>query len=125
MEAEKRKRTDDGELDGKRMRLVSEDNGIVTELDPEPEDDEVEEFYAILRRIQVAVRYFENGRGGDGGRRRCEVVAEGSSTSSAPSFERQDFAEAEAETEAEEGRVKEVEEDTGLDLNADPLESED
>ncbi|GFS44357.1 hypothetical protein Acr_00g0089870 [Actinidia rufa] len=80
MEVEKRKRSDDVEPDGKRAR-VGEDNGAVTE----PEDDEVEEFYAILRRIRVAVEYFEKGNG-DGGRR--ELTGERTVSRWSPSFQR-------------------------------------
>ncbi|KAL7171219.1 hypothetical protein ACSBR2_035963 [Camellia fascicularis] len=107
------------------MRSVSKDDGVVTEFDLELEDDEVEEFYAILRWIHVTVKYFEKGRSGNGGRRHREVVAEASSKWSAPSFKQEDFEKVKAEAEAEVGRVKEVEKDTGLDLNANPLESED
>ncbi|PSR88271.1 NRR repressor like [Actinidia chinensis var. chinensis] len=108
MEAEKRKRSDDLEADGKRGR-VGEDNGAMTE----PEDDEVEEFYAILRRIRVAVEYFEKGNG-DGGRRELKGKRKASRWS--PSFQREDFEEVD-------GGVKgpgEVEGHAGLDLNVDP-----
>ncbi|KZV31866.1 hypothetical protein F511_39196 [Dorcoceras hygrometricum] len=51
MEAEKRKREDGGDAGGNR-----ENGGAKTE---EPGDEEVEEFFAIMRRIHVAVRYFK------------------------------------------------------------------
>ncbi|CAL5421561.1 unnamed protein product [Camellia sinensis] len=113
----------DTELDGKRMRLVSKDNRVVTKLDLELEDDEVEECYAILRWIHVAVKCFEKGCGGNRGRHLREMVAKASSKWSTPLFEQEDFEK--VEVEAEVGRVKEVKKDKSLNLNANPLESED
>ncbi|KAF7132482.1 hypothetical protein RHSIM_Rhsim09G0108600 [Rhododendron simsii] len=111
MDGEKRKRGDvDGEVDGKRRR-VSEDNGVKKE---EPGDDEVEEFFAILRRIRVAVEYFKKGNG-RGGRRALTAAME-SSSRRGPCFERRDF----EEVEGVKGPGEEEEGDTGLDLNADP-----
>ncbi|KAL1803343.1 hypothetical protein ACET3Z_031990 [Daucus carota] len=56
MEAEKRKRGDGaGESSSKRKK---ETKGEVTVT-----DSEVEEFYAILRRIHVAVTYLKKGNG--------------------------------------------------------------
>ncbi|KAI7979120.1 hypothetical protein ACSBR2_006164 [Camellia fascicularis] len=107
METEKRKRTDDGELDGKKTR-VREDNGWLTVTE---DDDDVEEFYAILQRIQVAVKYFQKGNGEYG---RRELTANGSKSWS-PSFEPADFKKVDG-VKGPNG----VEEDTGLDLNADP-----
>ncbi|KAI8539141.1 hypothetical protein RHMOL_Rhmol09G0158200 [Rhododendron molle] len=114
MDGEKRKRgVIDGEADGKRRR-VSEDNGVKKE---EPEDDEVEEFFAILRRIRVAVEYFEKGNG-RGGRRALTVATE-SSSRRGQCFERRDF----EAVDGVKGPGEEEEGDKGLDLNAD-LESE-
>ncbi|CAL5419161.1 unnamed protein product [Camellia sinensis] len=109
----------------RRMRLVSKDNRVVTKLDLELEDDEVEECYAILRWIHVAVKYFEKGYGGNRGRHLREMVAKASSKWSTPLFEQEDFEKVEAEVEAEVGRVKAVKKDKSLNLNANPLESED
>ncbi|KAH7841447.1 hypothetical protein Vadar_029962 [Vaccinium darrowii] len=114
MEAEKRKQRDtDGEVqDGKKTRL-GEDNGV--KKTEEPDDDEVEEFFAILRRIRVAVEYFEKGKGEGPGCRRRELAAKESSSRRSTSFLRPEF-------EAVDG-VKgpgEKEGDTGLDLNAEP-----
>ena len=108
MEAEKRKRSDDVEADGKRAR-VGEHHGAVTE----PKDDEVEEFFAILRRIREAVENFKKGNG-DRGRR--ELTGKRTTSRWSPSFKREDF------EEVDDG-VKgpgEVEGHAGLDLNADP-----
>ncbi|KAH7839398.1 hypothetical protein Vadar_003669 [Vaccinium darrowii] len=104
---EKRKQRDtDGEvLDGKRTR-VGEDNGV--KKTEEPDDDEVEEFFAILRRIRVAVEYFQKGR-------RPELAAKESSSRRSPSFLRRDF----VAVDGVKGQGEE-EGDTGLDLNAEP-----
>ncbi|PSR91172.1 NRR repressor like [Actinidia chinensis var. chinensis] len=107
MEAKKRKRSDDVEADAKKAR-VGEDNGKVTE----PEDDEVEEFFAILRRIRVAVEYFEKGNG-EGGRR--ELTGKRTASRWSPSFRREDF----EEVDDVKGPGQLVG-DAGLDLNADP-----
>ncbi|WOH15482.1 hypothetical protein DCAR_0935023 [Daucus carota subsp. sativus] len=55
MEAEKRKRDGAGESSSKRRK---EKKGEITVT-----DGEVEEFYAILRRIHVAVTYLKKGNG--------------------------------------------------------------
>ncbi|KAL2509649.1 Endo/exonuclease/phosphatase domain-containing protein [Forsythia ovata] len=81
MEMEKRKRRDDGDADGKKYKS-REDDGCIKQL---PEDDEVDEFFAILRRIHVAVKYFEK-RNRNGNR-------ELTTPTWSPSFEREDFEE--------------------------------
>ncbi|KAK8627790.1 hypothetical protein V6N13_135390 [Hibiscus sabdariffa] len=54
MESEKRKRR---EVDGKRAKG--------RDSTPVPEEElEVEEFFAILKRIRVAVNYFDKAKGG-------------------------------------------------------------
>lgn len=67
MEVQKRKRIDDEKIEnkqGKIMKDEEENEGTIVD------DDEVEEFYAILKRIRVAVKYFEKvnavGSGGSG-----------------------------------------------------------
>ncbi|KAA8532712.1 hypothetical protein F0562_032745 [Nyssa sinensis] len=102
MEAEKRKRTEAGEVvDGKRMKAGDDDGGKTATT----EDEEVEEFFAILRRIHVAVKYFEK-RNGEGGRKLAAWR---------PSFDREDF-----------GIVNDVkgqnveQKNARLDLNAEP-----
>ncbi|GAV90709.1 hypothetical protein CFOL_v3_34113 [Cephalotus follicularis] len=56
---EKRKRGVDGEMDGERGKEDEAGRGqtVVTE------DDEVEEFFAILGRMQEAIKSFEKGNG--------------------------------------------------------------
>ncbi|KAL3644654.1 hypothetical protein CASFOL_009834 [Castilleja foliolosa] len=101
MESEKRKRVSDGEApaSGKRGK-AREGAAVKVEV---PADDEVEEFFAILRRIQVAVKYFQDR---DGGR---ELAAPPTWN---PSFEREDFDE---QLKKPEGNRY-----PGLDLNSDP-----
>ncbi|KAG9152269.1 hypothetical protein Leryth_025951 [Lithospermum erythrorhizon] len=53
---EKRKRSDNQEINIK-TEIKREDENKVTL------DEEVEEFYAILKRVRVAVKYFKNGDG--------------------------------------------------------------
>ncbi|XP_038985591.1 protein NEGATIVE REGULATOR OF RESISTANCE-like [Phoenix dactylifera] len=85
METATRKRPGDGEEEKRRTRARAED-----ERDRSVTDDEVEEFYAILRRVREAARCFpvREGSGGAGIRRR--VAAEGQSRWR-PRFEREDF----------------------------------
>ncbi|KAF7133365.1 hypothetical protein RHSIM_Rhsim09G0108800 [Rhododendron simsii] len=111
MEVQKRKRRGvDGGADGRRTRVRKDDR---VKMEEEPDDDEVEEFFAILRRIRVAVEYFEKGNG-EGGRRGLAATEPLSRRS--PCFERRDFEEADGVKR----RGEEEEGDTGLDLNADP-----
>ncbi|KAI3463856.1 hypothetical protein Pfo_020519 [Paulownia fortunei] len=64
----KRKRVEKGEAvrADARMRIKEK-----AEVSPPPSEEEVDEFFAILRRMRVAVKYFEkrssNCEGGDGG----------------------------------------------------------
>ncbi|KAH7857753.1 hypothetical protein Vadar_016146 [Vaccinium darrowii] len=59
MEGEKkRKRAENGEVGGGGRRRTKE---IEAEAVP-PTDEEVDEFFAILRRMYVAIKYFEKGR---------------------------------------------------------------
>ncbi|KAE9613922.1 hypothetical protein Lal_00016414 [Lupinus albus] len=53
----------DRERDNRSKKLKGEEDGDDTTV--VPTEEEVEEFYAILRRMRVAVKYFnEKGRGG-------------------------------------------------------------
>ncbi|MFS7957705.1 putative protein NIM1-INTERACTING 2 [Helianthus anomalus] len=56
---------DDGSGERKKER---ETKGKEVEIEPvvvaPPTEDEVDEFFAILRRMREAVKYFEKGRGG-------------------------------------------------------------
>lgn len=61
MEGEKkRKRGENGELKGRKKEgetvTERENNEAVA---PQPSEEEVEEFFTILRRMHVAVKYFE------------------------------------------------------------------
>ncbi|KAF3431853.1 hypothetical protein FNV43_RR26589 [Rhamnella rubrinervis] len=95
MEAEKRKRTDDAEVDGKRRKA---ETTTVTDV-------EVEEFFAILKRIQMAAKHLKKSNGWD-----RMLTAE----KWRPSFELADFVEDNGV------KVESVEGNSGLDLNSKP-----
>lgn len=67
MKKDKRKRSieadggSSGSRERKKGREVETDPVVVTP----PTDDEVDEFFAILRRMREAIKYFEKGKGGD------------------------------------------------------------
>ncbi|XP_031101169.1 NRR repressor homolog 1-like [Ipomoea triloba] len=112
MGVEKRKRLNDVEVPGKKARAApAPENDGKTNNPVAAEEEEVEEFFAILRRIQVAVKYFGkvNGESGGGGRK---ATAEMAVRPWNPSFRREDFEEI---AEAPETVVN-----TGLDLNTEP-----
>lgn len=102
MEAEKRKQKNDDDNSGRTRKKARDDDGEVTAAT----EEEVEEFYTILRRINDAVRYFKKG---DGDVKWLRAMLEGGR------YEEDDGVKGEARRE-EEG----VEENVGLDLNADP-----
>ncbi|KAF3431854.1 hypothetical protein FNV43_RR26590 [Rhamnella rubrinervis] len=102
MEADKRKQTDVDGVSGRRRKKARDDDGEVTAAT----EEEVEEFYAILRRINDAVSYFKKG---DGNVKWLRAMLDGGR------FEEDDGVKGEARRE-EEG----VEENVGFDLNADP-----
>ncbi|KAL9148963.1 hypothetical protein ABFS82_12G078500 [Erythranthe guttata] len=81
MEVEKRKREEDGEAANQRRGKRREDDGALAG------DEEVDQFFAILKRVQVAVKYFR--------RRRDGVRCAGRELTAEPpwwlSFEREDF----------------------------------
>ncbi|EYU29971.1 hypothetical protein ABFS82_05G032300 [Erythranthe guttata] len=113
MELEKRKRKCDGGeaaaaegKRGKKLRKGEEHADAVKEAVTPPEDEEVEEFFAILKRIHVAVKYFQKRNGG-----RDLTV-----TDWCPSFKTEDFDGANKVSEKIEGKG-----DTGLDLNSEPI----
>ncbi|KAM3269515.1 hypothetical protein P3S67_030397 [Capsicum chacoense] len=75
MEVQKRKFLHEGEMEVKKQVKTEKIDGkskTATPSEAAPaaevavEDDEVEEFYAILRRIRVAVKYFGKGTTVDG-----------------------------------------------------------
>ncbi|KAA8529175.1 hypothetical protein F0562_034026 [Nyssa sinensis] len=59
MEGEKRKKDDGDAASGSRKKARDDDQGTQTEVT----EDQVEEFFAILRRIHVAFRYFQKVNG--------------------------------------------------------------
>lgn len=110
MDPVKRKRPDDGERDGKSKRINESEvsKGLTVK------DDEVDEFFAILKRIQVAVKYFEKSNGG-----RRELKGKGWRSS----FEAEDFGGDNGDNNTENNGSKTEEatkEISGLDLNGDP-----
>ncbi|EYU29970.1 hypothetical protein ABFS82_05G032200 [Erythranthe guttata] len=111
MELEKRKREDDGEADGKRGKARREEKDDGVKEVAVPSDEEVEEFFAILKRIHVAVEYFKKRNSG----RREPAAAAWS-----PSFEREDF-DGVTKDEAECSERTQTDQNAGLDLNSDPF----
>lgn len=100
-ESEKRKKADnDDAVSGRRKKARDDEYGDLTAVT----EEEVEEFYAILRRINIAVSYFKKGNG-DG--KWLKAMLNGGH------YEEDNGVK---EARREEG----VEENAGLDLNADP-----
>ncbi|PON95916.1 Protein NIM1-INTERACTING [Trema orientale] len=117
MESGKRKRRDDGEVNGKRRKSEEEVEGVGTTAVTE---DEVEEFFAILRRIHVAANYFKNK---DGAGRK--LTAEG--WRKLVKCETDDFDGDDGvkdETKSTEEDEDSAESSTGLDLNLEPPSKE-
>ncbi|KAK4358324.1 hypothetical protein RND71_023934 [Anisodus tanguticus] len=80
-----------------------------TELTEEVAEEEVEEFFAILRRIQVAVKYFSNVYGASGsGRKMTEDIDRKCS-----------------DEIVDDNEEKDVEENKGFDLNMEPYDPHD
>ena len=100
-EGEKRKQEGGEAVYGGQKKARETEETVVT-------DDEVEEFYAILRRINTAVKYFKSGNdhvvGGESSQSRWRATVE---------------QEIRQEVNAE-SRRKEVEVDGSLDLNVSP-----
>ncbi|XP_008797861.1 protein NEGATIVE REGULATOR OF RESISTANCE [Phoenix dactylifera] len=127
MESGKRKRADDGVGDDRRTRSRG------AEADQAVTDEEVEEFFAILRRMRDASRCLAVDMDG-GGAGRPREVADGSKRGAgrwSPAFAREDFAGPGAgnddggkgRLEAEEASAERVTEHATprcLDLNAEP-----
>ncbi|KAK4376468.1 hypothetical protein RND71_002764 [Anisodus tanguticus] len=61
MDVQKRKCLDDGKIETKKQKKTEKYDGMAEET--AVEENEVEEFYAILRRTRVAVKYFQKGNG--------------------------------------------------------------
>ncbi|ONI31394.1 hypothetical protein PRUPE_1G309800 [Prunus persica] len=103
MDGEKRKRDDGGGVEGKKAKVEGDHPETVTE-------EEVEEFFAILRRIHVAAKYL--GKTDDG------LTA---SMKWRPSFEVQDFEEDNINLiKDQKDGEKKAEGDFSLDLNSHP-----
>ncbi|KAL7132507.1 hypothetical protein ABFS83_12G078600 [Erythranthe nasuta] len=89
MEVEKRKREEDSEAANQRRGKRRDDDGVGLNraLPAAAGDEEVDQFFAILKRVQVAVKYFR--------RRRDGVRCAGRELTAEPpwwlSFEREDF----------------------------------
>ncbi|XP_051145328.1 protein NIM1-INTERACTING 2 [Andrographis paniculata] len=99
------------------------DDGAVKEQTAVPGDEEVDEFFAILKRVRVAVDYF---RERDGGVRRSEPPSTATATSTAtpwsPAFEQGDF---EGGEKRGGGRSVPGTPKSGLDLNRQPDPNDD
>ncbi|KAG6412928.1 hypothetical protein SASPL_125623 [Salvia splendens] len=103
VQVEKRKR--EGEV--KTNSKSREDNGgHKRPAVAPPPDEEVEEFFAIVKRIRVALKYFEKRDGVRGGAAAKPVWT----------FEREDFGGVQTDPEGSHGY-----ETAGLDLNSDPV----
>ncbi|KAG6759643.1 hypothetical protein POTOM_036127 [Populus tomentosa] len=104
MEAEKSKREVDGKMNGKRGK----EEGGLKGSQQEVEEEEVEEFFAILRRIQVAVKYFEKTEG----------------KKWRPLLEREEFKELKGDLDTEMKEGNSFYGNSGFDLNVDPNPNE-
>lgn len=114
MEAEKRKNKENDIVPGPTPKKARD-------LDPGEtavNDDEVEEFYAILRRIHAAVTYFEKGTG-DG--RRSPVKG----SKWRQGLEKEILEEVKGAGGEKLKRIEDVEENVGFDLNVNPGFDED
>ncbi|KAL0327006.1 UNVERIFIED_CONTAM: hypothetical protein Sangu_1778600 [Sesamum angustifolium] len=60
---EEKTEDDGGDNVGKKAKACQDEDGV-KRVAP-PEDEEVEEFFSILKRIHVAVKYFRERKGGD------------------------------------------------------------
>jgi hypothetical protein len=104
MEAKKSKREVDGKMNGKRGK----EEGGLKGSQQEVKEEEVEEFFAILRRIQVAVKYFEKSEG----------------KKWRPLLEREEFKELNGDLDTEMKEGSSFSGNSGLDLNLDPNPNE-
>ncbi|KAK4376467.1 hypothetical protein RND71_002763 [Anisodus tanguticus] len=88
---------------------------VKTELTEEVAEEEVEEFFAILRRIQVAVKYFSkiDGASGSGGGRKMTENIDRKCTDEIVGDNEEKITE------------KDVEEHKGFDLNMEPYDPHD
>ncbi|KAK4358323.1 hypothetical protein RND71_023933 [Anisodus tanguticus] len=109
---QKRKYSHNGEIEVKKQIKTEKNDGKSKET--AVEDDEVEEFYAILRRIRVAMKYFEKRKYKDGGGVRKNLKA--------AQLWNPDLRTEDIKRVVDGVKEKErVEDNAGLDLNADPV----
>lgn len=129
MEMDKRKRVEkEKEEESERERLKTKKIKEGDEEQVMPTEEEVEEFYAIVRRMQEAMKYFEKGNnGGDQGRRfvegRWRAVMESEKEKNKVEDEDEGLRK---KVSGEERAVVVIENNNGvdLDLNAEPVEME-
>ncbi|PRQ40376.1 hypothetical protein RchiOBHm_Chr4g0435331 [Rosa chinensis] len=99
MEAEKRKQAGNDVVSGRHKHKKARDETTVNE-------DEVQEFFAIIKRIHVAINYFKSANGGG------SKYVDGELRAMIESNEEADGVKGMAKTTKEE--------DVGFDLNAEP-----
>lgn len=108
MELEKRKRENEGEGNAVRRKLREDEIGRKRVAPPQPGDEEVDEFFTMLKRVQVAIKYFQ---------RRDNVGGQSTAKSTwNPSFQREDFDGVKSDPECSREYGK-----GGFDLNSDPV----
>ncbi|KAJ4972615.1 hypothetical protein NE237_005789 [Protea cynaroides] len=121
MEMEMRKRSDEGKAEGRKKRVKEEKGEQPVEEMEKATEEEVEEFYAILRRIHQVQRYFGKRKGGEG-----EGATKKKGGIWKPSFQWEDFEEVNVNNikGREKSFAETVEENlvvpVALDLNAEP-----
>ncbi|XP_050222718.1 protein NEGATIVE REGULATOR OF RESISTANCE-like [Mercurialis annua] len=93
---EKRKQEDGDRMKNKKRPVLADEDDTV-------KDEEVEEFFAILRRVNVAVKYFKSNKDGK--------------KLWKPAFKAADFEDVDRRSKQNDDFV---DENTGLDLNSDP-----
>ena len=115
MDAEKRKlendQSDEASTDKKKQKFAQPEEG------KNDVDEEVEEFFAILRRIQSAVKYFQ--KVDDSGRKLKATI-----NTWKPSFRIEDFGEDDGVKDGEDDgsrkRKDMADDNSGFDLNSEP-----
>ena len=121
MENLKKKRSElrgDHRLPGKKTKFKKERSNVGGTAD----DAELQEFFAILQRLQTGFDYFQNkGAGGCGGKSAAPPPATGSRLWD-PAFELEDFKQVDDGSQPVASGGEALQKDTfvGFDLNADP-----
>lgn len=115
MEAGKRKTAASDDVVSGRQKKARENDAVGDGKITDATEEEVEEFFAILRRIHVAIGHFK--KGGDG----RKLTEEGSRLRTMLEGEIVSCEEAKGVKDGEEAKREEgMEENLGLDLNAEP-----